>query len=43
MRDQVVDLAIRSSEKLLKQKLDDEMHRKLIKDYIDGLGEMPNA
>ena len=43
LRDRVVDLAIRSSEKLIKQKLDDETHRKLIRDYIDSLGEMPNA
>ena len=43
LRDQVVDLAIKSSEKLLGKELDDETHRKLIRDYIDGLEEMPNA
>jgi F-type H+-transporting ATPase subunit b len=43
LRDQVVDLAIKSSEILLKQKLDDATHRKLIQDYIDGLEETPNA
>ncbi len=43
LRDQVVDLAIKSSEKLIRTKLDDETHRKLIMDYIDDLGEMPNA
>jgi len=43
LRDQVVDLALRSSEMLLKKELDDETHRKLIRDYIDGLGEMPHA
>lgn len=43
LRDQVVDLAIKSSEKLLGKELDDETHRKLIRDYIDGLGEMPHA
>jgi F-type H+-transporting ATPase subunit b len=43
LRDQVVDLAIKSSEKLLGKELDDDAHRKLIRDYIDGLEEMPNA
>lgn len=43
LRDQVVDLALRSSEMLLKKELDDATHRKLIRDYIDGLGEMPHA
>jgi len=43
LRDQVVNLAIKSSEMLLKKELDDETHRKLIRDYIDGLGEIPHA
>jgi len=43
LRDQVVDLAMKSSEMLLKKELDDDTHRKLISDYIDSLGEMPHA
>lgn len=43
LRDQVVDLAIRSSEKLIRTKLDDETHRKLIRDYIDGLEGVGDA
>lgn len=43
LRDDVVNLALTSAEKLVNQKLDDEMHRRLIREYIDELGEMPNA
>jgi len=43
LRDDVVNLALSSAEKLVNQKLDDETHRRLIREYIDELGEMPNA
>ncbi len=43
LKDQVVDLAIGAAEKLIGQKLDDQTHRKLVQDYIEDLGEMPNA
>ncbi|MCP4144534.1 MAG: F0F1 ATP synthase subunit B [bacterium] len=43
LRDSVVDLAIGAAEKLLNEKLDDETHRRLISEYIDNLGETPNA
>jgi len=43
LRDDVVELALGSAEKLINQKLDDETHRRLIREYIDNLGEMPNA
>ncbi|MBC8426404.1 F0F1 ATP synthase subunit B [bacterium] len=43
LRDDVVNLALTSAEKLVNQKLDDETHRRLIREYIDELGEMPNA
>jgi len=43
LRDTVVDLAIGAAEKLLNEKLDDETHRRLISEYIDNLGETPNA
>jgi F-type H+-transporting ATPase subunit b len=43
LRDDVVNLALRSAEMLVNQKLDDETHRRLIREYIDNLGEMPHA
>ncbi len=43
LRDTVVDLAIGAAEKLLNEKLDNETHRRLISDYIEDLGETPNA
>jgi F-type H+-transporting ATPase subunit b len=43
LRDSVVELAIGAAEKLLNEKLDDETHRRLISEYIDNLGETPNA
>lgn len=43
LKDQVVDLAIGAAEKLIGQKLDDQTHRKLVQDYIENLGETPNA
>ena len=43
LRDDVVKLALGSAEMLVNQKLDDETHRRLIREYIDNLGEMPNA
>jgi F-type H+-transporting ATPase subunit b len=43
LRDKVVELTIGAAEKLINTKLDDETHRRLIREYIDGLGEMPHA
>lgn len=43
LRDRVVDLAIRSAEKLVRKELDDETHRRLIREYIDSLGSVSDA
>ncbi|MBU0741088.1 F0F1 ATP synthase subunit B [bacterium] len=43
LRDDIVELALGSAEKLINQKLDDETHRRLIREYIDSLGKMPHA
>jgi len=43
LKDQVVDLAIGAAEKLIGQKLDEETHRRLVLDYIENIGETPNA
>ena len=42
LRDNVVALALGAAEKVIGEKLDDEMHKKLILDYIDSM-ESPNA
>ena len=43
LRDSVVNMAIGAAEKVIGERLDDDKHRKLIQEYIDNLGEMPNA
>ena len=49
LRDSVVAMAIGAAEKVIGERLDDDMHRKLITDYIDALkpdgsaGGTPNA
>ena len=43
LRDTVVDMAIGAAEKVIGESLDDQKHRRLIQEYIDELGEMPNA
>jgi len=43
LRDDVVKLALGSAERLINSKMDDETHRRLISEYIDELGGMPNA
>jgi len=46
LRDSVVNLAIGAAEKVIGEKMDTDLHRKLIQDYIDNLpqtGESPNA
>ncbi len=43
LRDDVATLAIGAAEKLIGERLDDAKHRQLIQQYIDRLGEMPNA
>lgn len=46
LRDTVVNMAIGAAEKVIGERLDDDMHRKLISDYIDSLpasGGAPNA
>ena len=43
LRDEVVTLAVASTEMLLNTKLDPETHRRLVREYIDRLGEMPHA
>ena len=43
LRDDVANLAIGAAEKLIGERLDDAKHRQLIQQYIDQLGESPNA
>ena len=46
LRDSVVSVALGAAEKVIGERLDDDLHRKLIQDYINGLGpagEGPNA
>jgi len=43
LRDTVVTMAIGATEKLIGENLDDAKHRQLIEEYLDNLGEMPNA
>ena len=43
LKDTVVAMTIGATEKLIGERLDDELHRKLIQEYIDNLGEMPHA
>ncbi len=46
LRDNVVSLAIGAAEKVIGEKLNDDLHKKLILDYIDNIGttgESPNA
>jgi F-type H+-transporting ATPase subunit b len=43
LRDTVVQMAIMASEKVVQEKLDDEKHRQLIRNFIDNMGEMPHA
>lgn len=43
LRDTVVSMAIGAAEKAIGERLDDALHRKLIDEYIDALGETPNA
>ena len=46
LRDSVVSMAIGAAEKVIGERLDDDMHRKLIQEYINKMGtpgETPNA
>ncbi len=46
LRDSVVNLAIGAAEKVIGERMDNDLHRKLIQEYIDNLpqpGESPNA
>ena len=43
LRDSVVNMAIGAAEKVVRDKLDDDYHRKLIQEYIDNLGELRDA
>ena len=44
LRDSVVAMAIGAAEKVVGERLDDDLHRKLISEYIDGLdGSATNA
>ena len=45
LRDSVVSMAIGAAEKVIGERLDGDLHRKLIQEYIDNLptGESPNA
>ncbi len=43
LRDSVVTMALGAAEKVIGERLDDDLHRKLIQQYIDSLGENSNA
>jgi F-type H+-transporting ATPase subunit b len=43
LRDSVVSMAIGAAEKVIGERLDDQLHKKLIEDYINDIGESPNA
>ena len=46
LRDSVVSMAIGAAEKVIGERLDDDLHRKLIQEYINSMGnpgETPNA
>lgn len=43
LRDTVVTMAIGAAEKVIAERMDDQLHRKLIQEYIDQLGDLPNA
>ena len=38
LRDSVVSMAIGAAEKVIGERMDDDLHRKLIQDYIDSIG-----
>lgn len=40
LRKQTVDMAIAAAEKVIKEKLDDAKHRKMIEDFIQQLGDI---
>lgn len=41
LRDEVVDLAVEAAEKLLRERLDDAAHRRLVSEFIDGMESYP--
>lgn len=43
LRDTVVNMAIGATEKVIGERLDDQLHRKLIQEYIDSIEEPPHA
>jgi len=43
LRDSVVAMAIGAAEKVIGERLDDDLHRKLITEYIEQIGEQPHA
>jgi F-type H+-transporting ATPase subunit b len=43
LRAQLVDMALLAAEKAINERLDDERHRRLIKEYIDSLGQVGHA
>ncbi len=43
LRDSVVNMAIGAAEKVIGERLDGDLHRKLILDYINQIGEQPHA
>lgn len=43
LRDSVVAMAIAASEKIIGERLDDERHRRLIREFIDSLERVPHA
>ena len=43
LRDDVVAMALGAAEKVIGERLDDELHRKLIQQYIDSIGDGSHA
>jgi F-type H+-transporting ATPase subunit b len=43
LRDTVVSMAIGAAEKVIGEKLDDDLHRKLVQDYINSIGGTPGG
>lgn len=41
LRDEVVDLAVGAAERLLRERLDDAAHRRLVSEFIEGMEDYP--
>ncbi len=43
LRADVVDMTIKAAERLIGERLDDEKHRRLIREYVESLGQVRHA